>query len=39
MNRQFWIGFGVCMVLWIGVLSWRTIPEYTVVVRTDCVET
>jgi len=39
MNKQFWIGFGVCMVMWIGILNWQTIPEYTVVVREECIKT
>ena len=33
---QFWIGFAVCMILWVSVLWYRTIPEYTVIYQHEC---
>ena len=39
MTKQFWIGFAICMILWIGVLSYRTIPEYTVIYQQECTRT
>jgi hypothetical protein len=38
MTKQFWYGFTVCMVVWLGILSWRTIPEYTVIYRAECLK-
>ena len=35
--KQFVLGFVVCMILWLTVLSMIEIPEYTVVREVTCV--
>jgi hypothetical protein len=32
-SKSFWIGFLISTVLWIGLLSLITIPEYTIVIE------
>jgi hypothetical protein len=35
--KQFFLGFGVCMIIWLAVLSMIKIPEYTIVKEVTCV--
>ena len=35
--KKFVLGFGVCMILWLAVLSMIEIPEYTVVKEVTCI--
>ena len=34
--KQFILGFSVCMVIWLAVLSMIEIPEYTIVKQVTC---
>ena len=35
--RQFILGFSLCMVMWLAILSLIEIPEYTIVKEVTCV--